>query len=186
MSVERLMVVVQVYGPMLYNGVLGESGITEISGSTDPRELALDDVVGEEFELEEILEIIVEEPELGEEDETVASLVSCLTRRFVVASAEVRAIVLEDRLEVVVGVAEETTGETEAGIATGQKLHTCRVSSQYRSTSNLRKPLANRFERQSAELSSSYRRKGKQAAVRDAPGAVTKLIGTFNPRSLCD
>jgi hypothetical protein len=126
MSVERLMVVVQVYSPILYNGALGESGITEIFGRTDPREVALADVVEEESELEEILEIFVEEPELVEEDETV-SLVSCLTRRFVVASAEVRATVLEDRLEVVVGVAERTAGETEAGIATGQKLHTCRI-----------------------------------------------------------
>lgn len=156
MSVERLMVVVQLYCPMLYNGALGESGTTDISGSTDPRLLALAEVVEEEPELNKILEIDAEEPELGGVDEAVESLVSCRARRFVVASAEVRATVLEDRLEVVVGVAEGITEETEAGIATGQKLHTRRSWSQYKSTSNLRKPLANRLERQSAELSSSY------------------------------
>jgi hypothetical protein len=62
---------------------------------------------------------------------------------------------------------------TEDGTVTGQKLHTCLHWSQYKSISNLRKPTASRFERQSAELSSSYLRRGKQAAEKETPGVVT-------------
>jgi len=73
--------------------------------------------------------------------------------------------------------------EEAAGIAAGQKLQTCLPSSQYKSTSNLWNPTASRFERHNAASSLSYLNLEKQAAERDTPGTVTKLIGTVTPRS---
>ena len=76
--------------------------------------------------------------------------------------------------------------EIEAGMATGQKDHVLLPSSQYKSISNLRKPTASRLDKQSPEESSSYFSRGKQAAVKETPGLVTKLIGILNPNSLND
>jgi len=61
-----------------------------------------------------------------------------------------------------------------------------RSYSQYKSISSLRKPIASKFDKQSPELSSSYLRNGKQAAVKETPGLVTKLTGTLNESSRCD
>lgn len=73
-----------------------------------------------------------------------------------------------------------------AGIATGQNDHTALFWSQYRSSTNLLKPMAIRFEKQSAAASSSYILCEKHAADIDTPVSVTKLIGTLRPRSRCD
>lgn len=89
----------------------------------------------------------------------------------VVLVDEFRAVVeLEEKLRVVVE-APPTFG-IEFGTSTGQKDQTRLPWSQYKSISNRRKPEARRFEKQSAESSSSYRRVGKQAAVKDTPGVV--------------
>jgi hypothetical protein len=71
----------------------------------------------------------------------------------VVTVPEVKAArVLEDKLKDP-GVGTESG--TEVGMATGQNDQTFLPWSQYRSSSNLRKPTASRLERQSPEVSSS-------------------------------
>lgn len=56
------------------------------------------------------------------------------------------------------------------GIATGQKDHDVWFWSQYRSSSNLRNPIARRFETQSATASSSYFPSRIHAADSETPG----------------
>lgn len=69
---------------------------------------------------------------------------------------------------------------------TGQKLHVVRETSQYKSISSLRKPDARRFETHLAVDATSYRERGKHAAVNETPGTVTKLIGILEDTSRCD
>jgi|SRR6266536_5122453 len=157
------MVFVQVYGPIDTNGAFRVSGKTETVGRVLPRVLAKgpdkEEVVAEADELEAVtedtclaftpsteLEVDREvEPDEYAEDE-------------VGSASGVRAPrELEERLTAVV---EEGTAllYTDVGMATGQKDHTLRPSSQYKSSSNIRNPTASRFERQSPQLSSSYLR----------------------------
>lgn len=78
---------------------------------------------------------------------------------------------LDGKLSVI--VEEGIVFGIEVGIATGQKLHSRLLWSQYKSISNLRNPTASKFDKQSPELSSSYLRCGKQAAEKETPGMVT-------------
>jgi len=87
----------------------------------------------------------------------------------------------EMSLDVVSEELEEEGGFAEddgAGCvkATGQRLQTCKTSSQYKSTSNLRKPTASKFERHKVASSSSNFSLEKQADDRETPGVVTKLL----------
>jgi len=91
---------------------------------------------------------------------------------------------LEEKLSVLVD--NGTAFGSEDGIETGQNDHSPRPPSQKMSMSNLLKPTARRLDKQSPEASSSNLRCEKQAAVKDTPGAVRKLMGTFRPRSLSD
>lgn len=111
---------------------------------------------------------------------------TCPAAKIVVATAsDARlAIVLDDAL--MIEKSEEVAVVAAADSDTGQKLHTCLFSSQYRSKSNRRKPAARRFDKHALEVSSSNLKLAKQAAERDTPGLVTKLMGTCIPRSLCD
>ena len=63
--------------------------------------------------------------------------------------------------------------DIESGIETGQRLHTSRVESQYKSAANIRYPMESRSDRQSRVCSSSYTPSPKHAAVSEAPGWVT-------------
>ena len=65
--------------------------------------------------------------------------------------------------------------ESEAVVpsSTGHKLHTRRVTSQYKSISNFRNPVARRLEKHLAAAASSYRWCAKQAGVSDTPGRLT-------------
>jgi hypothetical protein len=179
-NTDRLIVVVQVYGPIDTNGAFGASGKTATVGRVVPRVLAngpdKEEVVDEADELEAVTEdaCLAFTPTTELEVEADRKVVGDEDAEDDVGSASgVRAPrELEERLTVVV---EEGIAllYIEVGMATGQNDHTLRPSSQYKSTSNLRNPTASRFERQSPELSSSYLKWGKQAAERDTPGAVT-------------
>ena len=168
MKVDKLMVVVQIYGPIETSGRFGSLGRTSMVGRTAPRVVsdgAADDV--DEAGRAEVLEELEAVPDDCGDIDTVVG---------------VEFGVDEEKLNMIVEDGS-TLLRIALGIETGQKLQTFLPWSQYRSISNLRKPRASRLERQSPELSSSYRRLGKQAAEKETPGVVTKLIGTLSPRS---
>lgn len=167
MKVERLIVVVQTKGPMDTKGSLDVLGKIAIEGKISPKEEAevLDNCeVGVATELEAVSDVACRALTLPALKDDVTPIVG--------SAAEVKAArELEEKLNVV--VEDGTVSGMEAGISTGQKDQTFLPESQYKSISNRRKPEARRFEKQSAELSSSYRSVGKQAAVKDTPGSVT-------------
>jgi hypothetical protein len=78
---------------------------------------------------------------------------------------------LDEKLRVVVD--DGMAFGIEVGMATGHSDQTLLSWSQYRSISNLRNPTPSRLDKQSPESSSSYLRRGKQAAVKETPGPVT-------------
>jgi hypothetical protein len=149
------------------------SGGTAIVGRTIPKEVAValdESEIDVIRELEIDLELTCRSFKVAEEGAEKTDEVDG------VLGVELRVVVVDDGSAL--GI--------EIGIATGQKDHTLLPSSQYKSISNLRKPTASKFDKQSPESSSSYLRCGKQAAVNETPGPVTKLIGILKPSSLKD
>ena len=158
------------------NGSLELSGITAMLGEIFPRE------VGDAFE--KVPETsgspdptsTLDEPKVSDEDED-PELEACLAfnvdpEEAVGSVADVKvAEALEEKLDA--PVEEASSFGIEAGMATGQNDQTFLPESQYKSSSNLRKPTASRLERQAPELSSSYLKRGKQAACKETPGDVT-------------
>ncbi|KAE8443828.1 hypothetical protein EG329_001335 [Mollisiaceae sp. DMI_Dod_QoI] len=165
------MVVVQTNGPIDTTGSLGVLGRIEIDGKVVPRE---DAEVLDSSEVGVAVELVVM-PDVACRALTLAVFDVVNDddgkARVVGSAAEVKAArVLEEKAEV--AVEDGTASGTEVGISTGQKDQTFLPSFQYKSISNRRKPEASRFEKQSAELSSSNRRVGKHAALKDTPGLV--------------
>jgi hypothetical protein len=164
--VERLIVEVQTNGPICIKGSFDVLGRTAIDGKVSPREDA---------EVVERVDVGVAADSVSVPDVTCRALTLAVpddvTAEEVNANEVNPAMELEPTPKVVVE-AGSALG-TEDGICTGQKDQTFLPSSQYKSISNLRNPEARRFDKQSAELSSSYRRNGKHAALKDTPGVVT-------------
>jgi hypothetical protein len=127
-NVDKLIVVVQINGPIESNGSLGVFGKTATVGSVSPRDVS---VVINWIELVDAVD----------KDKPDAN-VTCLATGpeevdDVVVVLEVRAEgMLDEKLSVVVD--EGTAFGIDDGIETGQKLHTPLFWSQYRSISNLR------------------------------------------------
>ncbi len=149
MKVERLIVDVQMYGPMVINGLSGVSGGTTTVGRVSPREDAVTfdepDTVG----LREGLAAFgmpCRALSNGDIETEGVDDVVCLEALLLVEVAE------EFRL----CVDEGKVSEIELGMAAGQKDHILLAWSQNKSISNLWKPTANRLEKHSPELSSSY------------------------------
>lgn len=144
-------------------------GIAEATGRVDSRELAITFTVDELWEVGLELNVTSASNVLGE---GMIGLVAafCLGIKSEVCWAKVKLAVVDESVDVGVGV--EATSELEIGTAAGQKLHNCLASSQYKSTSSLRNPLANKLEMQVVASSSSYLRDEKHAAVKETPGAV--------------
>lgn len=156
------MVFVQTNGPIDTKGSLEVSGKTEIDGNVCPREEAEVESceVGVAVKLVILFDVAwraLTLPVLDEEERPVPE---------VKAGAE-----LDEKVDVVAN--DKMPSGIDVGIPTGQKDQTVLPSSQYKSISNRRNPEARRFEKQSPELSSSYRRFGKHAAEKDTPGVVT-------------
>lgn len=162
MKIERLIVDVHEYGEPSINGVsVSKSlGIIESVGTLCPRDDAFN----------------ADPPELVD--------IACRAAR----SDKVRDVISADKVldgsVVVVGVGRGAEITLDEVTAKAQNVHSRRTESQYRSSSNLRNPTARRFERHTAALSSSYIPLAKQAADKETPGVVTKLIGTLRERSL--
>ena len=79
----------------------------------------------------------------------------------------------DDVIETSVLLAEAAVFSTDVGSWTGQKLHTRRAWSQYKSRTNRRKPVASKVLMQRAMASSSKTLWAKQAFETDTPGYVT-------------
>jgi hypothetical protein len=173
------MLEVQIYDPKSRDSVL-EGGVEAVDGELDEifRELddnsclLVDDDIGEEVNSSRpLIEVS------GEDFEAVS-------RELGASGVAIKAIEERDT-DVELGTnklpglddGEGTAGFTPEGIETGQKLHIWRPSSQYKSSTSLWKPAARRFEMQLTASPSSYLWWLKQAADRDTPGWVTKLIG---------
>lgn len=143
--------------------------IAEATGSVDSRELAITSTADTLWEVGLEVNVPSTSVILGEGMmELVAAF--CLGIKSVVCCAKVKLAMVDESVDVGVGV--EATSELETGTATGQKVHNCLTSSQYKSTSSLRNPLANKLEMQVAASLSSYLRNEKHAAVKEMPGAV--------------
>lgn len=158
------------------NGSLELSGRTAMLGEVFPREVGdafatVPEIPGSPDPTSTLNELDVSD--VDEESEAVACRASSIDPEEAVASgADVKvANVLEDRLDA--SFEGAVAFVIDSGMATGQNDQTFLPESQYRSSSNLRKPRASRLERQSPKLSSSYLKRGKQAACKETPGDVT-------------
>jgi hypothetical protein len=148
--------------------------------------LGVDDDVGNIFPIDGPTIVVAFIPFVADELDFVAEvaepraeLSNCLTAIL----AEVMLADVEPVESALGGAEAGGAAELETGMETGQKLHNCLPSSQYKSNSNRRKPTAIRFDKQFPKFASSYCRCPKHALERVTPGAVTKLIGTLRLRS---
>lgn len=189
MNIDKFIVEVQVHGPICSRGSFGESERITVEGNTSPREVVgtiepgfvavAPDVTSRALTSFKEEEPVIEDGPDREDDRYVDNDFNDEVDDDDGWTLEVRVEgVLDEKLR------EAVEEAVAVGTATGQKLHSCRLSSQNKSISNLRNPSTNRLDKQSAELSSSYLENGKQAAVRETAGFVTKLIGICQPRSL--